>query len=82
MREANKQRAALRLFHRSIRPLPVGAVAMELGLRIDQTEQILSALLDDRLIRRATPEECKSCDLVEGFALVGEPSAAMAGDDI
>ena len=76
-----QQRAALRLLHQRACPLPVGAFALELKVRLDQADQLLQDMSDAGLVRSATPEECKHCDLQEGYVLVGRLSAKIAGDD-
>ncbi len=49
------------------RPLLIGHVAVECQMSLKEAENLLDSMVDDGVLRRATPRELRDCDLSIGY---------------
>lgn len=47
----------LKMFHKLRRPIFLGVISLEIGRSLLHTEEIVNTMLDEGLLRPATPEE-------------------------
>lgn len=73
-----------RHFHRSARPaVYLGAVALDIGYSLSQTEEMLAKLIEAGIVRALDAAEISALGLdcrAAVFRLVGEPDPMKAGD--
>ncbi len=56
------------------RPLLVGHVAVECHMSLKEAESLLDALVDEGVLRRATPKELRDYDLHGGYRPANSPA--------
>jgi hypothetical protein len=55
---------------RRVGPIMVGPISVEFHLRLSVAEEVLEELVDDKVLRRATPAEKRQYDIQGGYFLV------------
>lgn len=49
------------------RPLLIGHVAVECHMSLKEAENLLDTMVDEGVLRKATPKELRDCDLSIGY---------------
>jgi hypothetical protein len=55
------------------RPLLIGHVALECQMSLQEAETLLDSMVDDGILRRATPRELRDADLQSGYRPADSP---------
>ncbi len=55
------------------RPLLIGHVALEFHLSLKEAERFLDTMVEDGILRRATPKELRDSDLHSGYRPADAP---------